>query len=338
MQLVAPPTEAAARSRNVKRNLMKLMQRPYQGEDDYWAIRRFLRDLYVRHGYREMAWPVARLDYWRCHCVANLDKGNIEDGIFIWEDECRRIVAVLNREDPGQVFFQVDPRQRTPELEARLLDVAETHLTTIGTRSGRKALAVWVTDGDVLREELLTRHGYERQEGWQHYDRYRDLALPIPDVQAPDGYTIRSLKLEEIPSRSWASWRAFHPDEPDTDYQGPDWYRNILTTPLYRRDLDLVAIAEDGSVAAFCTIWYDDVTRSGYYEPVGTVPEHQRHGLATALLYEGMRRLRERGAVQACLGGGGASNPAAEGVYESVFGNDRDSVTGWLKYFDEPEA
>ncbi|MBN1859132.1 GNAT family N-acetyltransferase [Candidatus Bipolaricaulota bacterium] len=317
---------------------MKLIQRTYQGEGDYWAIRDFLRDLYVRNGHRELAWPVARLDYWRCHCMANLDDGNIDDSIFIWEDARGRIVAVLNREDPGQVYFQVDPRHRTPELEACLLDVAEKHLTTIGKKSGREVLAVWVTDGDTLREELLAHRGYKRQESWQHYGRYRDLALPIPDVPPPDGYTIRPLKLEEIPSRSWASWRAFHPDEPDTDYQGSSWYENILSTPLYRRDLDLVAIAGDGSVASFCTIWYDDVTRSGYYEPVGTVPEHQRHGLATALLYEGMRRLRERGAAQACLGGGGASNPAAEGVYARVFGNDRDSATGWLKYFDEPKA
>ena len=316
---------------------MKLIQRTYRREDDYWAIRAFLRDLYVRNGYRELAWPVARLDYWRVHCLANPGDRALEEGIFIWENEREEIVAVLNREDAGQVYFQVDPRHRTPELEAWLLDVAEQHLTTIGKKSGRKVLAVWVTDGDTLREELLSGQGYRRQEAWQHFNRYRDLALPIPDVQAPTGYTIRPMELDEIPSRGRASWRAFHPDEPDDQYQGHDWCWILLAAPLYRRDLDLVAIAEDGSVAAFCTLWYDDVTRSGYYEPVGTVPEHQRHGLATALLYEGMRRLRERGAVQACLGGGGASNPPAEGVYASVFGNDRDSTVGWLKYFDEPK-
>ncbi len=43
---------------------------------------------------------------------------------------------------------------------------------------------------------------------------------------------------------------------------------------ITRRDLDLVAIAPDGAVAAFCTIWFDDVTRSAYYEPVATVPTH----------------------------------------------------------------
>ena len=57
-------------------------------------------------------------------------------------------------------------------------------------------------------------------------------------------------------------------------------YQNIQSAPLYRRDLDLVAIAPDGEIAAFTIIWYDDVTRCGYFEPVGTTPEQQRQGLA----------------------------------------------------------
>ena len=85
----------------------------------------------------------------------------------------------------------------------------------------------------------------------------------------------------ELPSRSWASWRAFHSDDPDEKYDGDwSWYQNIQAAPLYRRDLDLVAIAPSGEVAAFTTTWYDDVTHSGYFEPVGTMPEHQRCGLA----------------------------------------------------------
>ena len=106
---------------------------------------------------------------------------------------------------------------------------------------------------------------------------------------------------------------------------------------MYRRDLDLVAADETGAVVAFCTIWYDDVARSGYYEPVGTMPEHQRRGLCTALLHEGMRRLVERGAVHACIGGGGEANPIAEGVYSRA-STDEDSYVTWLKYLDGKPA
>lgn len=318
---------------------MKWIQRSYQDEGDFWAIRSFLRDVFLRNGRREISWPVARLDYWRWHGILNAGEGPLKGGVFLWETEDGELAAVLNCESPGYAYFQIDPRYRTPQLEEEMLDLAEERLVTVGKRSGRPALAVWVTDGDTLREEMLARRGYERKADWQSFIRYRALALPIPEPKMPEGYTFRPMTLEDIPARSWASWRAFHPDEPDEgcDRTG-SWYLNILCAPTYRRDLDLVAIAEDGAVAAFATVWYDDVTRFGYFEPVGTMPEHQRKGLATSLLYEGMRRLKERGAEVASVGGGGLSNPRAEGVYASAFGDDRDSYVGWLKYLDGQPA
>ena len=94
--------------------------------------------------------------------------------------------------------------------------------------------------------------------------------------------------------RSWLSWKAFHSDEPDERYEGWEWYRNVQRFPLYRRDLDLVAVAPDGELAAFCTVWFDDVTRTGSFELVGAHPAHQRRGLGRAVMYEGLRRLLER--------------------------------------------
>lgn len=46
------------------------------------------------------------------------------------------------------------------------------------------------------------------------------------------------------------------------------------------------------------------------------MPDHRRHGLATALPYEGMRRLKVHGAAQASVVGGGISNPKAEVALE----------------------
>jgi mycothiol synthase len=316
---------------------MKLVQRPYQTEADYWAIREFLRDVFLLNERREYSWTVARLDYWRWHVAANCGARPIEEGIYLWEADAGRIVAVLNPEEPGHAHLQVDPRFRTPELEEEMLCLAEERLVAIGPSSGRPVLIVGLLEGDTLREKILVRRGYEPRPESQAFDRYRDLSLPIPEVPMPEGYTIRPMTLADIPSRSWASWRAFHPNAPDEDYEGHDWYLNLLKAPMYRRDLDLVAADEDGAVVAFCTVWYDDVTRSGYYEPVGTMPEHQRRGLCTALLHEGMRRLKERGAVHACIGGGGEANPIAEGVYSRA-STDEDSYFAWLKYLDGKPA
>ncbi len=51
---------------------MELTRRLYHGEDDYWRIRAFLREVLLRNGLRELSWHVAEFDYWRWHLVANL--------------------------------------------------------------------------------------------------------------------------------------------------------------------------------------------------------------------------------------------------------------------------
>jgi mycothiol synthase len=93
-----------------------------------------------------------------------------------------------------------------------------------------------------------------------------------------------------------------------------------------------VAIAPSGEIAAFTTIWYDDVTRSGYFGPVGTMPEHQRHGLVRALLCEGVRRLKKMGATQAMTIGG---EPPANALYQSMLDPDFDLYMPWEKCWKE---
>jgi mycothiol synthase len=136
--------------------------------------------------------------------------------------------------------------------------------------------------------------------------------------------------MSELPARSWLSWRAFHPDEPDENYRGWEWYIAIQSCPLYRRDLDLVVTAPNGELAAFCTMWYDDLTRTGYFEPVGTSPDHQRKGLGKAILTEGLCRLQKMGAVYATVAG---YSEAANALYTSVMGPEVMLYERWNKTF-----
>jgi mycothiol synthase len=134
--------------------------------------------------------------------------------------------------------------------------------------------------------------------------------------------------VEELPARSWASWKAFHPNDPDKDYEGWEWYHNIQRIPLYRRDLDIVAVAPNGEFAAFCTVWYDDVTRAGYFEPVGTAPAHQRRGLGKAVMCKALRRLKRMGAAIATAGG---YTQAANALYASVVSTEYELFEPWIR-------
>jgi mycothiol synthase len=301
--------------------------RPYQTEEDYWRIRAFLRQGMLLNGVREKSWHVARLDYWRWHVAANCqDRDSIDGLVFLWETADGQIVAVLNAEGSGDAHLQVHPELRTPELEEEMLVVAEEHLPV--DRGDKRVLMTWTDDQDALRLAVLKRRGYT-QGKWAEHQWRRDLDTPIPHVPIPPGYTVRALgDAEELPARSWASWRGFHPDEADEDYEGWEWYANIQRCPLYRRDLDIVAVAPGGEIASFCTFWYDDVTRSAYIEPVATVPEHQRRGLARATITEGLLRLQRLGATRAFVGG---YEPGANALYSSVLSAEHDRSEQWVK-------
>ena len=306
---------------------MILNPRPYQTEDDYWRIRSFLRQVFMLNNRHMYSWPVARLDYWRWHGIMNLGDGSLETGIYLWEDRDGEIIAVLNQEEYGQVFLQVHPAYKTDELEDQMIALAEEKLRSRSRRGG-EVVWLWSDSGDHLRQEILQKRGFTHISEEDEHQWLRNLELPIPKVTMGEGYDIRSLgDSSELPSRSWASWRAFHSDQPDENYAGDHtWYLNIQNAPLYCRDLDLVAIVPSGEVAAFTTIWYDDVTRCGCFEPVGAVPEHQRRGLARALMYEGMRRLKTMGANLVMVSGG--SIPA-NALYQSVLGPVYDVYQPW---------
>jgi hypothetical protein len=195
-------------------------------------------------------------------------------------------------------------------------------------RNGRRNLSVWVDSKDSLRLEILQTLGYT-QGKWTESQWRRDLDTPIPQATIPNGYTIRSLgDVDELPARSWASWRGFHPDAPDEEYEGWEWYHNIQRCPLYRRDLDIVAVAAGGEIASFTTMWYDDATRSACIEPVATVPEHLRRGLARATIAEGLRRLQKIGCLRAFISG---YEPGPNALYASTLSPLHDSSQQWVK-------
>lgn len=301
--------------------------RNYQSEDDYWRIRAFLRETFLLNERRELNWHVARLDYWRGHLLSNCQGIEVLDGlIYIWETADDQIAAVLNIEDQGQAYLQVHPAYRTDTLETEMIVLAEEKFAI--EREGHQVLCVWSNPYDLQRVEILEGRGYKVGK-WTESQWRRELDVPIPEVSITEGYTIRSMgDVDEIPGRSWASWRGFHPNEPDEDYQGWEWYHNIQRCPLYRRDLDIVVVTSNGEIASFCTMWYDDATRSAYIEPVATVPEHLRRGLARASITEGLRRLQKMGANRALVSG---FEPGPNALYSSTLSPTHDCLQQWIR-------
>ena len=306
---------------------MKPTMRNYQNETDYWCIREFLREVSLLNDRHDYSWSLLRWDYWRWHVNENIFHLKLEDVVTIWEVN-GQIAAVLNPDHDDEAFFQVHPHFREDISMAEMLAIAEGKLSkTKGT--GSKELIVWVNAADDSTKAIFSERGYACSKFSTEHMRRCCLSQPVRDCVPPAGYAVRALGDEsELPARSWLSWKAFHPDEPDDKYEGWEWCKNVQRVPLYRRDLDIVAVAEDGELAAFCTVWFDDVTRTAVFEPVGTHPTHQQRGLGKAVMSEGLRRAQRLGATLATVSSYGR---AAHALYESMGFTEFDLLEPWIR-------
>jgi mycothiol synthase len=306
---------------------MRPTLRTYQNEHDYWRIREFLREVSLLNDRHDYSWSLLRWDYWRWHGIENMLHFWLQDIITLWEMK-GQIVAMLNPEGIGEAFFQIHPAFRADVPLAEMLNVAETKLSKTN-EAGKTELVVWVNAADEAAKTLFTEWGYARSKWNAEHMRRRFFTQPVPDSLPKSGYSVRALGDEsELPARSWLSWKAFHPDEPDEKYQGWEWYENVQRVPLYRRDLDIVAVADDGELAAFCTVWFDDVTRTAVFEPVGTHPNHQKRGLGKAVMSEGLRRAQKLGATLAAVS---SYSTGAHALYGSMGFTEFDLLEPWIK-------
>jgi mycothiol synthase len=91
----------------------------------------------------------------------------------------------------------------------------------------------------------------------------------------------------------------------------------LMRLPGYLSELDLVAIAPDGIIAAYVNCWIDPVNRIGDFGPVGARPAYRRQELTRAALLEGLRRLKARGMDRVCVSTGVSNTPARQ-LYELI--------------------
>lgn len=225
--------------------------------------------------------------------------------------------------------FHADPREITAWLigEHALAEVAldDGEVASFGLSPeqtielGRTMLpgiqftVTHVSLADHARVEALQAAGFELHGSPSPlFERGTSGASP----KSVDGFEIRSIRGEhEHEARADAARLAFASTlEPEVHRAR---YLQFMRSPAYVPEHDLVAVAPDGTIAAFAIYWPDDELSLAQFEPVGTHPGFQRRGLARALLHEGLARLAATGIERARVMTGGA-NERATSTYLAV--------------------
>jgi GNAT superfamily N-acetyltransferase len=262
--------------------------RPYRGGDDFWTVRDFLTELFPLVSPR-VTWDVRRWDGSNCHSLERGLPADRAERTRIWEDEGGRVVAATLHEGGPQLHPHVHPAYRHLADEV----VAWSEATAARLGDDRVLLHVW--DSDLVLRRVAEERGYAVTDEWGIAWLARPGRWPIPEPAVPDGYVMRqtlpgAADDEAIAVLLNAAFgRTFHHADEHRAF--------AANAPSFRRDLDLVAVAPDGSLAAYAAVCWDGANRHAVFEPVCTHPDHRQRGVARALMLEGMRRARDLGAA-----------------------------------------
>jgi len=177
---------------------------------------------------------------------------------------------------------------------------------------------VWrmnVAETDVSLQAHLSGRGFEREPIHDMLLMRCELGGELPQVSIPAGYAVRPVDERYARSRAAAQHAAFKVDKPFSEYL--EQYQHFMASPAYCRGRDWAVVTVEGDIAAFCSVWPDEVSLTGMVDPVGTHPGHQRKGLGRAILVTGLGELRSAGlhSAQLCVRN---NNVAAIRLYESV--------------------
>ena len=298
-----------------------LASRSYTGPADLQAMIDLTQALRARG---QTVYPIAADLY------EELAEASVQVTARLWENDRRQLAGFAYVSQYQNLVDVFDEGELTPALETEMIDWATAAVQRRNQETSEtQTLDASVLESDLPRLAFLERHGFQRQAE-SSILMSRSLEQTIPEPRLPPGFIIRPMAGEsEI-----EAYVALHRAAFGTEQMTVEYRRTIMSAPDFLPELDLVAVAPDGALAAFCVcqIFPDDTPRAGgrkegWTDPVGTHPAYQRQGLVKALILTGMRLLKERGLDTAILGT--SSQNAAMQLTAEAIGFRKASNTLW---------
>jgi mycothiol synthase len=226
------------------------------------------------------------------------------------------------------------PEERGNNLEHQIIDWGEARLREVAREHDQPArLRTHVREDQADWLDLLKSLGFAIDR--YSYTMTRSLADPIAAPHIPDGFVIREFAGAQEAEQWVEMFNLSFIDHPGSSLATIDEVHHYLEAPGYQQNLNLLAIAPDGTFAGFCwsTIYAEQNIRSGHQigeiDLLGTRRGFRKLGLGRALLLEGLRQLKASGMETARLGVLANNPTGALRLYESA-GFER--LHTWIRY------
>jgi len=256
---------------------------------DYYKV----RDFFIRLGYAEYTY--ARWDWMITHSY--LDPALLKH-IGLWQ---------VNDEIVGIACFDIGlgtayclTLDEYKHLKGEIILYAKDHLSEGNT------FGLIIPDEDIEYKKLAKSLGFVSTPHGEKdaiiYKENLDHAYNLPE-----GYKIISLEEDyDLYQYRRVLWYGFNHgiDEGEFlyDEEVEASAKHEMERPNLSLDLKIAVVAPNGDYVSYCGMWYDETAGYSVIEPVATIPEYRKMGLARAAVMEGIKRTMVRGAVYSVVG------------------------------------
>lgn len=304
--------------------MLTLAMRPYGGEKDNEAIARLFNTCAA----------FERVDRWlsvnEVRLAFEMPSFDPTRDIRLWEDAEGNLIGIGGmrilesaEEIDGSFWFRVHPNACNSELGRQIIAWGEQRMREVDRKPGVCVrLRAGSRDDLSDRITLLESCGFKSERFL--LDMEMSLFATFPQPQFPEGFTLRNSQGEQD-SEAWIEMRnQSFIDHWNYHVWTVERYRHFLTDPHYKPDLDLIAVAPDGTLAAFCLCHINPEQnqqigrKDGWINLLGTRRGFRRIGLGRAMLLAGLHQLKAAGMATAKLGVDADNPNGALQLYESV--------------------
>lgn len=219
------------------------------------------------------------------HAHSNLDQDKLTN-IVIFRDEKDAVV--------GLNTYDTDYDDRVYLIHSSSDKLLLEHMVDTVIKAEGSGAVLKVNAQDTVLCQILREKGFEKKNRCACVLSF-DLSNPL-EYDMPDAYR---MSPRGFAADSWQYQLVIHKGF-ENEGIPEKWDDELLKRiPNVNEDLKTFAIANN-EYCAHCGLWYA-TGDTAYVEPVVTVPEHRKRGLAKAVVYEACARAKALGARRAVV-------------------------------------
>lgn len=261
--------------------MKNIVKRPYRYLCDFTKIYNFMIDNYsldCKNGCIPTFFEYSQVMHW--------SEKTQNHRFAIWEENSYVVAFCWYESCIGEAYFNL--LKGYEFLIPEMIHHAETRLAK---DDGTLKLIVYGSQTDILEEAIKKGYGINNQ--W--HEGVFEFSQNKLDFPLPQGYMFEEAGKFDMEKMIDASWRGFNnKGEPDG---GVERGYHLCASPNATPELDVIIKNEHGEYVCYGGMWWVPQINLAYLEPLCTVPEHRKKGLARAALSELYRRTSKLGAT-----------------------------------------